>query len=127
MAAVKKYSSKEVMWSHGMLRLEPSAMMNLFQPTLNAIRAHISNVLDNCESGGISYLFLVGGFAESAILQKNIRDAFSDKLKVIIPQGVSLAILKGAVLFGIDPAVVSSRRSRLTYGVGVLNRYGSLL
>ena len=110
-----------------MLRLEPSAMNSLFQPTLNAIRAHIANVLENCESGGISYLFLVGGFAESAILQKNIRDAFSDKLKVIIPQGVSLAILKGAVLFGVDPTVVSSRRSRLTYGVGVLNRYILLL
>ncbi|GFT32301.1 heat shock 70 kDa protein 12A [Nephila pilipes] len=106
-----------------MLRLEPSGMFNLFQPTLDAIRMHVQHVLDSCESGTISYLFLVGGFAESAILQKSIRDAFSDRLKVIIPQGVSLAILKGAVQFGIDPTVVSSRRSRLTYGVGVLNRY----
>ncbi|GIY53476.1 heat shock 70 kDa protein 12A [Caerostris darwini] len=123
-AAVKKYSSKEIKWSsQGMLRLEPSGMMNLFQPTLDAIRLHVAHVLDNCETGTISYLFLVGGFAESAILQKSIRDAFSDRLKVIIPQGVSLAILKGAVQFGIDPTVVSSRRSRLTYGVGVLNRF----
>ncbi|XP_055937717.1 heat shock 70 kDa protein 12A-like isoform X2 [Argiope bruennichi] len=122
---VKKYNSKEIKWSsQGMLRLEPSGMTNLFQPTLDAIRMHVAHVLDTCESSGaISYLFLVGGFAESAILQKSIRDAFSDRLKVIIPQGVSLAILKGAVQFGIDPTVVSSRRSRLTYGVGVLNRF----
>ncbi|PRD23979.1 UNVERIFIED_CONTAM: Heat shock protein 12A [Trichonephila clavipes] len=122
--AVKKFASKEIKWSsQGMLRLEPSGMFNLFQPTLDAIRMHVQHVLDSCESGTISYLFLVGGFAESAILQKSIRDAFSDRLKVIIPQGVSLAILKGAVQFGIDPTVVSSRRSRLTYGVGVLNRF----
>ena len=29
----------------------------------------------------------------------------------------------GAVLFGIDPSVVVIRKSRLTYGLGVLNRF----
>ena len=36
---------------------------------------------------------------------------------------MGLAILRGAVQFGLDPSVVTVRRSRLTYGVGVLNRY----
>lgn len=74
---------------------------------------------------GIQYLFLVGGFAESPILQHEIRRAFSSILKVIIPQDVSLTILKGAVLFGLDPTIVNVRRSRLTYGVSVLNRFVS--
>ena len=89
---------------------------------------------------GIQYLFLVGGFAESPLLQHEIRRAFSSILKVIIPQDVSLTILKGsssshwhwtptdclcsgAVLFGLDPTIVNVRRSRLTYGVSVLNRF----
>jgi hypothetical protein len=42
---------------------------------------------------------------------------------VIIPQDVTLTILKGAVLFGLDPTIVNVRRSRLTYGVSVLNRF----
>lgn len=42
---------------------------------------------------------------------------------MIIPQDVSLTILKGAVLFGLDPTIVNVRRSRLTYGVSVLNRF----
>jgi len=29
----------------------------------------------------------------------------------------------GAVMFGVDPTVVGVRRSRLTYGVGVLHRF----
>ena len=29
----------------------------------------------------------------------------------------------GAVLFGLDPTIVNVRRSRLTYGVSVLNRF----
>lgn len=32
-------------------------------------------------------------------------------------------MLSGAVLFGLDPTVVTVRKSRLTYGVGVLNRF----
>ena len=45
---------------------------------------------------GVQYLFLVGGFAECPLLQHDIRRAFSSILKVIIPQDVSLTILKGS-------------------------------
>lgn len=44
-------------------------------------------------------------------------------MRVIIPQEVGLTILRGAVLFGLDPTVVQVRRAAMTYGVGVLNRF----
>ncbi|UYV71784.1 HSPA12A [Cordylochernes scorpioides] len=123
-SAVKKHGSKDVRWSsQGMLRLEQSSLLRLFQPTLDHIRRHVANVLNSPTASDVSHMFLVGGFAESQILQKAIRDEFSARVQVIIPQGVSLAILKGAVLFGIDPTVVNVRRLRMTYGVGVLNRF----
>ncbi|XP_050049304.1 heat shock 70 kDa protein 12A-like isoform X1 [Dermacentor andersoni] len=122
--AIKRYGNKEVKWSsQGMLRLEPAAMRELFRPTLARIKEHIGGVLGDPRLGSIHYLFLVGGFAESQMLQKELREAFAPHTRVIIPQGVSLAILRGAVLFGLDPMVVNVRRSRLTYGVGVLNRF----
>lgn len=122
--AIKRHGSKEVKWSsQGMLRLEPAAMRELFRPTLARIKEHIGGVLGDPRLGAIHYLFLVGGFAESQLLQKELREAFAAHTRVIIPQGVSLAILRGAVLFGLDPMVVNMRRSRLTYGVGVLNRF----
>lgn len=34
-----------------------------------------------------------------------------------------MAILKGAVLYGVNPKAISIRRSPLTYGVAVLNRF----
>ncbi|CAF4434094.1 unnamed protein product, partial [Adineta steineri] len=98
-------------------------MKRLFHPTVEKIKSTIGDVLNSPDVKGIHYLFLVGGFAESPILQHEIRRAFSSILKVIIPQDVSLTILKGAVLFGLDPTIVNVRRSRLTYGVSVLNRY----
>nr|XP_042711611.1 heat shock 70 kDa protein 12B [Chrysemys picta bellii] len=72
---------------------------------------------------GIKFLFLVGGFAESAMLQHAVQSAFGSLCRVIIPQDVGLTILKGAVLFGLDPTIVRVRRSPLTYGVGVLNKF----
>lgn len=43
----------------------------------------------------IKYMFLVGGFAESPILQHEMRSEFGNIMKILIPQEVSLAILKG--------------------------------
>ena len=46
-------------------------------------------------SAGIEYLFLVGGFAESPVLQWEVRKEFVKQVKIITPQDVSLTILKG--------------------------------
>ena len=40
-------------------------------------------------------MFLVGGFAESPMLQTEIRSEFQHVLKIVIPNEVSLAVLRG--------------------------------
>lgn len=113
-----------VQWtSQGMLKLQPSVLLGLFEPIVSTIVHHIQELLLLPDLSKIEYLFLVGGFAESPILQDAIQNAFRSHLKVVIPQNVSSTILKGAVMFGHDPTVVHIRRSTLTYGVGCLNRY----
>ena len=77
-------------------------------------------MLSEPDIGRISHLFLVGGFAESSLLQEEIRSAFSESLMVVIPQGLGVAVLKGAVMYGLDPAVITTRRAKLTYGIGVI-------
>lgn len=122
--AIRKYGNKEVTWSsQGMLRLTMAAMKRLFQPTLDHIKQAVGDVLNHPNARDMKYMFLVGGFAESAILQMELRKEFDHILKILIPQDVGLTILKGAVCFGLDPSVVSLRRCRMTYGVGVLNRF----
>ncbi|XP_061180515.1 heat shock 70 kDa protein 12A-like [Saccostrea echinata] len=121
---IKKYGDKDIQWSRlGMLRLTPEAMRRLFLPTINKIKQAVGDVLNARGTRDLKYMFLVGGFAESAILQDGIRKEFGSLLKVIIPQGVGLTILKGSVLFGLDPTVVHVRKSRVTYGLGVLNTF----
>lgn len=55
-------------------------MLALFRPTCEAIREHIANVLDHRALENVRYLFLVGGFAESQVLQKAVRDEFNSKV-----------------------------------------------
>uniref|UniRef100_A0A8B9PTB6 Heat shock protein family A (Hsp70) member 12B n=1 Tax=Apteryx owenii TaxID=8824 RepID=A0A8B9PTB6_APTOW len=122
--ALKKSNVNFVKWSsQGMLRMSSEAMSELFQPTIGHIIQHIGELLGKPEVQGIKFLFLVGGFAESAMLQHAVQAAFGAACRVIIPQDVGLTILKGAVLFGLDPTIVRVRRSPLTYGVGVLNKF----
>ena len=114
-------------------------------------------VFDNnyIDHNGLSlkHLFLVGGFAESPILQEAIRKEFGRIMHVVIPQvtnrnrkyiqnhriiftddnfpltisihskGASVAVLRGAVLYGLDPSVVHVRRAVKTYGIGVIEPF----
>lgn len=122
--AIKKFGNKDIKWSsQGMLRLSPTAMHALFDPVMRDISRHVAELLKKPELEGVRFMFLVGGFAESPLLQNEIRRSFPTQLRVIIPQDCGLTILKGAVLFGLDPTVVRVRRSALTYGVGVLNKF----
>ena len=42
--------------------------------------------VNNPDALEIGHIFLVGGFAESPVVQEAIREAFKGRVKVIIPQ-----------------------------------------
>ena len=122
--AVRKFSRpSEISWSsQGMLRLSTQLMADLFRPTLDHICSQIEEVLRSPRLA-IQYMFLVGGFSQSLMLQQRVRGQFQGRVKVVVPQGVGLTTLRGAVLYGLDPSLVVSRRSKHTIGVGVLKRF----
>ncbi|XP_066549027.1 heat shock 70 kDa protein 12A isoform X2 [Amia ocellicauda] len=122
--ALRKSNVDFVKWSsQGMLRMNPDAMNALFKPTIDHIIQHLTELFEKPEVCDIKFLFLVGGFAESPLLQQAVQTMLQGRCRIIIPHDVGLTILKGAVLFGLDPSVIKVRRSPLTYGVGVLNRF----
>ncbi|XP_056291736.1 heat shock 70 kDa protein 12A isoform X3 [Pseudoliparis swirei] len=122
--ALRKSNVDFVKWSsQGMLRMSPEAMNSLFKPTIDHIIQHLTDLFEKPEVSDIKFLFLVGGFAESSLLQLAVQNMLQGRSRIIIPHDVGLTILKGAVLFGLDPSIIKVRRSPLTYGVGVLNRF----
>ncbi|XP_052228946.1 heat shock 70 kDa protein 12A-like [Dreissena polymorpha] len=122
--AIRKYGDLDItVTANGTLRLSPIVMRRLFLPTVDRIKQAIGDVLNNRRLSDVTYMFLAGGFAESSIIQHEMRKDFGALMKIIIPPGVAMAVLKGAVCFGMDPHIVNSRCSCLTYGVGVLHRF----
>eukprot|EP00479_Gromia_sphaerica_P009287 TRINITY_DN385_c0_g3_i2.p1 TRINITY_DN385_c0_g3~~TRINITY_DN385_c0_g3_i2.p1 ORF type:complete len:211 (-),score=31.30 TRINITY_DN385_c0_g3_i2:132-764(-) len=65
---------------------------------------------------GSKYLLLVGGFSESEILEQYLKTHVPPQLKVILPKRPTYAIVQGAVLFGINPSVITVRKAKYTYG-----------
>ncbi|XP_061183692.1 heat shock 70 kDa protein 12A-like isoform X2 [Saccostrea echinata] len=109
--------AKKVIFKAGKLRVHPEIFKDFFRDTLQGIIQHITEIMSSFEDS-VSKILLVGGFSESPMVLKAIKELFPDK-KVIAPADPGLAVLKGAVLFGHTPSVISSRISRYSIGFEV--------
>lgn len=110
--------ARTVEYIAGKLRIQPQVFKDFFNETLQGIIQHITNILKSFSGDSLSRILLVGGFSESPMVLKAIRELFPNK-KVIAPADPGLAVLKGAVLFGHDPTAISSRISRYSIGFEV--------
>ncbi|XP_062587973.1 heat shock 70 kDa protein 12A-like isoform X2 [Saccostrea cucullata] len=95
-------------------------MLQLFEDSINEISNHLQNLLKDYPD--ISCIILVGGYSECSILQEKISLMCADK-NVIIPNECGLAVVKGAVLYGHNPSIVSCRVLRYTYGTNTDFRF----
>ena len=96
--------------------IEHDLFMHFFQASKEKIVAHVKELSEKEELSNVSTIVLVGGYAESKLLQDFVRTSFSSKT-VIVPNQPGLAVLKGAVIFGHDPSVIAERVCRFTYGI----------
>ena len=99
------------------LHISPEAFRDLFKPTIDSLIRLIGKLLDNPKLSDLRTILMVGGFSECELVQDAIRDKIGTSMKLIIPDEAGLAVLKGAVLFGLQPKIVSRRIARLTYGI----------
>lgn len=107
------------------LCLGPSAMKKLFEPVLNGIIKHLTQLLKDPALKELQFFFLVGGFAESFILQETIKKKFDQRCKILVPNKASIAVMQGAVMFGRKPNMVESRIMSTTYGFRTHHRFNS--
>ena len=118
--------------------LTQETMNSIFTPTLNGLVKKVEEQFQKLDSRGrrCDYIFLVGGFSNSPLLQQRIKEKFEMKVKkIIIPQratGSGAAIVEGAVSYGLNVkdaksdglnSPISRRFSRLTYGCLVHQRF----
>jgi hypothetical protein len=98
------------------IELTGSVIENFFESNIQAIITHVSGVLQLPNIKGLKTILLVGGFAESSIVNAKIKEAFRDE-HVVVPNEAGCAVLKGAVIFGHNPRIISARVSPYTYGL----------
>jgi len=108
---------KDIEWTAGKLRINPSVAEGLFANSCDSMVAHLKELFKTEVLTNVDVILMVGGFSESPLLQEKIKTSFPRK-KIIIPSDAGLAVLKGAVIYGHDPSVIQERRARYTYGVG---------
>ena len=102
------------------LRFDPEIMKEFFKQTIDSIIDHVKDMLvkSNRKGGVIGTILMVGGFSESPFLYRRVKSEFPE-LNVICPSDAVAAILKGAVMFGHNPKLISERRCPRTYGISV--------
>lgn len=86
-------------WIEHETRMDANLVKTLFDEICKQIVDYLNDLFMVPAFTDVSCILLVGGFAESLMLQTAIKEAFENK-NIIIPKEAGLAMLKGAVLFG---------------------------
>ncbi|KAG9271764.1 heat shock 70 kDa protein 12A-like [Astyanax mexicanus] len=94
----------------------------LHDKRIKIIESQIREILTDCKLN-INYMVLVGGFALSPYVNSLLRERFEGRCKVLCPVDAQMAVLRGAVTFGMRQNVVESRISRYSYGVRIVEEF----
>ncbi|XP_060575990.1 heat shock 70 kDa protein 12A-like [Ruditapes philippinarum] len=108
----------KIVLNRGKLRIDVSLLKKCFADPVGKVIGNVKKILPKKSTRNVSRIILVGGFSESLYVQGIFEAHFADKL-IFIPPECGLAVLKGAVLFGQNPSIVTARIARFTYGLEI--------
>ncbi|KAJ8297634.1 hypothetical protein KUTeg_024165 [Tegillarca granosa] len=118
---LQKDFKKTVSLKHARLKVDLQYFPLFFKKSVDSILSNIREILSQDFASGLKDVILVGGYADCPTIRRAIESVF-EELSFVIPHDAGLAVLKGAVLYGHNPNVVSARMCRYTYGTEV-HRY----
>lgn len=72
----------------------------------------------------VNFIFMVGGFSESPFLKTEIKSIFEkEQVIVLVPRRPQVSVIRGACMFGLNPRSITSRISKMTYGINTLTTF----
>lgn len=98
------------------MRIHPSVVSSWFGYPINECMNKMKSILSEESMEGVFTILLVGGFAESKYVQETIKATFPSK-RIVVPDEAGLTVLRGAVRFGHQKRLISSRIMKCTYGI----------
>ena len=109
-----------VSMANGYLRITHEQSMELFKYVISNIVNHVMTLVEDRSLQGVSSLILVGGFGNSSYLKAELeRRVAQHNIPIVVPHDADLAVLKGAVMFGLNTKTITSRMMKHTYGVAM--------
>lgn len=115
-AIQKSKHNQSMKWEGNKMRITSNLFENLFNQACKGIKQNINDILTKPKAKKVDTILMVGGFSSSSILQNQIRTNFPS-LKIIVLNEAELASLKGAVLYGLNHSIISTRKAKFSYGV----------
>ncbi|XP_048744917.1 heat shock 70 kDa protein 12B-like isoform X2 [Ostrea edulis] len=110
--------NQDITWRREKMQMPLRKFQELFDNVTQQIAQQVEKIISSECNRGTDLILLVGGFSESEVLQKRIKESFPN-CKVVTPPEAGLSILRGAVLYGHDPSIIKARAAKYTYGVKV--------
>ncbi|XP_053388231.1 heat shock 70 kDa protein 12A-like [Mercenaria mercenaria] len=112
---IDRYPGKKIVMIKDKLKLDTSVVRTWFDGPIDRLIEEIKYILGQQE---VEIALLVGGFGECIYLQEKLKKEMDHKSKkLIVPNEVGLAVLKGAVIYGFNPNAVSVRVMKYSYGI----------
>jgi molecular chaperone DnaK (HSP70) len=100
------------------MRINTKVIHGFFERYTSMIVEHVSELFQNDSLKDTGIILMVGGPSESTFVKNAMVQKFPSA-KVIVPTDPSMAVLKGSVLFGHKPQIISSRVSKYSYGLSI--------
>ena len=91
-------------------------VLNYMKNQANSICKIINDINTKEE---IKTMIFVGGYCSNEILLNLIKNGINKIITYLQPSNPSLAIMEGAVLFGIQPSTINIRKAKYTIGKGI--------
>ncbi|KAH3729178.1 hypothetical protein DPMN_055144 [Dreissena polymorpha] len=102
--------------------IDPATVKGWFDIVVEPLIKQLNHLMKKDVVADIETIMLVGGFAECKYVQKRLKEELKNR-KLIVPPEAGLAVVKGAVIFGQNPQIFSSRVLKYTYGIEVYDDF----
>ena len=100
-----------------------SKMASFFDPVLKKMSDPvISAVRQANDRGHLSIIYMAGGFGGCKYVYQYLKDkirALNPDVPLLVPTDHTLAVCKGAVLYGRNPGAITTRKMEASYGIRV--------
>ncbi|XP_060582887.1 heat shock 70 kDa protein 12A-like [Ruditapes philippinarum] len=100
------------------IKFDAIVFKKLFDVFLAKTIQHTESLIRDPAVRNIKAILMVGGFSESPMIQERVKSCFPG-IDVFIPAEASSSILRGALIFGHSPSLISKRVLRYTYGESI--------